>query len=215
MVQFAPPLPPKAPAFKTPSAPVAGQKSGPETGMPKTGEKTFTATETAARSFSSHTPETAAPAVEAVVERESSNEIPEPGLYDDNFAAAFGLSPAILRPKSMGLIFGGLFLAGIAFGALLFGGSSQPQQSTGLQGVIANPDIKTKLQRCGRTDNSSACVLYIVNHSPNDQRARDFFDAAVKLTGRQRYAIEIDNPAYANTRIPAGYFAQIKIPSMR
>ncbi len=221
MVQFAPPVPPKAPALNPREALEKSVK--PET-QELLSETRKDVSAQRADVESNITPE---PAERQKTPLREGRTIPpletqetEPaetrpvGLYDDNFAAAFGLPPSLLKPKMMGGIFAGIFLFGMLFGALLFGGSSQPQQ-TGLQGVIANPDIKTKLPRCGRTDNSSACVLYIVNHSTNDKRARDFFDSAVKLTGRQRYAIEIDNPAYANTRIPAGYFAQIKIPSLR
>jgi len=140
----------------------------------------------------------------------------EPGFYDDNFAADFNLPPSVLKTKSMTVILIATCLIGVILGSMLFGSSSAPkQQNTGLQGVVRNQDITTATPRCGLTDRGEACILYIVNHTRYDKIAEEFFDEAVKLTEVQKYSIAIANPKYAKTRIPPGYFAQIKIPKVR
>lgn len=147
-------------------------------------------------------------------------EMPQPGfeensVYDGTIVSK--VFPRMLQTKIVALILGGLFVFGMIVGALMFGGSStqSPQQQSGLTGVITNPDIKERLYRCGQVDKGEACVLYIVNHTRYDRIAEDFFDEAVKLTEAQRYSIAMVNPKYAKTRIPPGYFAQIKIPNVR
>jgi hypothetical protein len=105
---------------------------------------------------------------------------------------------------------------GIILGSIIVGGSSPaPTQSAGSQGIVRNPEIKQNLARCGMADRTAACVLYIVNASRNDRLAEEFFDEAVKLTGRQKYLLTIENSQYAKTRIPPGHFAQIKIPALK
>ncbi len=138
------------------------------------------------------------------------------GLFDDNFAADFNLPPSILKTKPFLVMLGVILVFGMVLGAGLFGSSGTPkQQNTGLQGVVVNQDITRKLPRCGLIDRGQACVLYIVNHTRYDKKAREFFDEAVRLTEVQKYSISIANPKYAETRIPPGHFAQIQIPNVR
>ena len=135
----------------------------------------------------------------------------------DDFATRFNLPQTIYKTKTVFICLGAAVLFGLLLGIILFGGSSQPPVVQGLQGVVKNPDIRAneKLQRCGRVSETAGCVLYIVNHTRNDKLAEDFIPEAVKLTGRQDFLIRIENPNYVKTRIPAGHFASIKIPSLR
>ena len=136
--------------------------------------------------------------------------------FERNFATDLGLPSSILQTKVMSGIFGGILILGMILGGIFFGGSSSaPVQNSGLQGIIKNPDITTRMRRCGTTDNTSACILYIVNHTRYDRLAESFFDDAVKLTGRQKYLISIENPQYAKMKIPPGYFVEVKIPALK
>ena len=140
------------------------------------------------------------------------------GLPADNLAARFNLSLNIYKTKTMCLLFAGMLGIGLVLGGMMFGGGS-PQRpvSNGLQGVVRNPDIRADegLKRCGLVSETSPCIVYIMNHSRNDKRAKEFFDEAVKLTGRQRYLIEIENRQYLNMPIERGQIAQIKIPRLQ
>ncbi len=137
------------------------------------------------------------------------------GKYDNNFAADFNLPPSVLTSKSIGIMLLVTCVIGLFLGSVFFGGGSEQTRTVGLQGVVANPDITTNIPRCGRVDKGQACILYIVNHTRYDKIVEDFFDEAVRLTEVAKYSISMVNPKYAKTRIPPGYFAQIKIPDVR
>lgn len=144
---------------------------------------------------------------------DSNNNTP---TYFPNFASDFGLPATIITTKGFMLVSLIVLIIGMMFGSLLFGGSSTPQpQRQGLQGVVRNQDMTTPLRRCGMIDRGEACVLYIMNSTRYDKVAEDFFDEAVKLTEIQKYSISMVNPKYSKTRIPPGYFAEIKIPKIR
>lgn len=117
------------------------------------------------------------------------------------------------------IIYLAVFVIGLLLGWLLFGGSCDQPAPTpkGLSGVITNSDIKPqeKLKRCGLVSPSSPCVLYVMNHFTHEKLAKDFFETAVRLTGRPEYLIKSDNVLYGTMRIPPGYFAEIKIPMQR
>ena len=134
----------------------------------------------------------------------------------DDFATRFKLSPTIYRTKSMLAILGGTLFAGLLLGIMFFGGGSTAPASvsSGLQGVIQNPEIQQNLARCGTVPETEPCIVYIVNHTRADRYAEYFFDQAVKLTGRQPYLLEIANRQYAKTRIPRGYIAKIQVPRL-
>lgn len=138
----------------------------------------------------------------------------ENGKYDDNFAADFNLPPSVITTKSIFVLLLIVCVLGIIIGSVFLGSSSTPQV-VGLQGVVPNQDVTTRLPRCGRTDPGQACILYIMNHTRYDKIAENFFDDAVRLTEVQKYSIAMVNPKYAKTRIPPGYFAEIKIPNVR
>ncbi|MBR6411802.1 MAG: hypothetical protein IKS41_01405 [Alphaproteobacteria bacterium] len=173
--KFAPPMPPKAPAFGGP-APTPG--------------------------LSTEAPKAEKPAT---------------GIPANNFAAALKISPRIFETKIMAAILGGCVFFGMLLGMVFFGGSSAPQQVVrqGLSGVVPNPDIRTKMARCGMVSNTAPCMVYIMNHERNDRRAEYFFDQAAKLTGRAPYLIRIENQYYATAKISPGQIAKIKIPALR
>ena len=109
----------------------------------------------------------------------------------------------------------GALVVGLLMGAVMFGGNSAPQEQAPrtLPGVVSNPDIRgQKLQRCGQVDASQTCILYIMNDKTYDKRAQDFFESAVVLTNRSKFAIQTANVQYGTIRIPAGFFAELKIP---
>lgn len=149
--------------------------------------------------------------------KEHPQEGPVKGLYDDNFAADLNLPASLLKTKTMGLIFGGTLLFGMIFGAIFFGGSSEPSKPAQpcIGGVVPNMDIDTPLPRCGTVDKGQACILYLMNNQRYDRTAEDFFDEAVRLMEVSRYSISMVNTRYAKQRISPGYFAQIKIPNVR
>ncbi len=134
----------------------------------------------------------------------------------DDFATRFKLSPTIYKTKTMIGILGGTLFAGMLLGMLFFGGSSTAPApvSSGLQGVIPNPEIQQPLARCGTVPETEPCIVYIVNHTRADRYAEYFFDQAVELTGRQPYLLEIANRQYAKARIPRGYITQIQVPRL-
>ena len=115
------------------------------------------------------------------------------------------------------ILYVSVFVVGLLMGWAFFGGSSKPSAPVvkGLQGVVSNPDIKEKLQRCGMVSPSSPCVLYVMNNYHYDKIAKDFFEMAVTLTQRPDFLIQSENVRYGTVRIPPGYFAEIKIPMKR
>ncbi len=126
--------------------------------------------------------------------------------------------PVSFSKKTL-IALGGVFVLGLLMGSVFFAGggkSSAPQQKcAGLTQIVANPDIKKQLKKCGQTEKSDQCVLYLMNNYTYEKLGEDFFELAASLTGRQEYVIRLDNSAHANMMIPPGYFAQIKIPPLR
>ncbi|MBR2034127.1 MAG: hypothetical protein IKA03_05620 [Alphaproteobacteria bacterium] len=53
-----------------------------------------------------------------------------------------------------------------------------------------------------------------MNPQRQDMNARDFYDLASQLTGRQRFVIETGNMRYANQKIRPGEIAQLNIPPL-
>lgn len=137
-------------------------------------------------------------------------------VYADTIVAR--VSPSLLKTKTVYAILAGILVLGMILGNMMFGGSSSggsQKNAAAALGVITNPDIKEHLRRCGQVDKGEACILYIMNHTRYDKIAEDFFDTAVKLMEVQRYSVSMVNPKYAKTRIPPGYFVQLKIPNVR
>ena len=105
------------------------------------------------------------------------------------------------------------FIIGILFAKIFF--SEQTVVSEGLQGVVNNPDVPKGRTRCGLTERTQGCVLYIMNAQKQEMEAREFYELASQLTGRQRFIIETGNMRYANTKIRPGYFVQLNIPPLQ
>ncbi len=148
--------------------------------------------------------------------QQSAQSKPKKNPYVPNFASDFNLSPAVITTKGIFAICLVTLIIGMFLGNIFFGGSSSSNQKpSGLVGVVKNPDITTKLPRCGLIDRGRSCILYIMNSTRYDKTAEDFFDEAVKLTEIQKYSIAMVNLKYAKTPIPPGRFAEIKIPDMR
>ena len=123
-----------------------------------------------------------------------------------------GVGGLLSQPWFVGVI---AFLCGILIGAMVFTGSSKPQQQVGLSGVVKNTDIRSRTPRCGQIDKGQACVLYIMNNTRYDKIAENFFETALRLTEVPLFSISMANPKYAKRRIPPGAFAEILIPKVR
>lgn len=101
---------------------------------------------------------------------------------------------------------------GVVLGKLLFGTSKIVHN--GLQGVVINSEVPRGRARCGVAERNQGCVLYLMNPQRQDMRARDFYDLAAQMTGRQRFMIETGNMRYANSKIKPGDIAQLNIPPL-
>jgi hypothetical protein len=84
----------------------------------------------------------------------------------------------------------------------------------GLQGVIVNNEVPRGRARCGVAERTQGCVLYLMNPQKQDMYAKDFYDLAAQMTGRQRFMIETGNMRYANSRIKPGEIAQLNVPPL-
>lgn len=118
-----------------------------------------------------------------------------------------GVSTTVLIVSILVCLAIGLFLG------KLLSGESQVTHS-GLQGVVVNNEVPRGRARCGVADRSQGCVLYIMNPQRQNVRAKDFYDMAAQVTGRQRFMIETGNMRYANTEIRPGDIAQLNIPPL-
>ena len=106
------------------------------------------------------------------------------------------------------------FIAGFGLAKFLDRNTSSGTAHEGLQGVVVNPEVPKGKPRCGLVDKTQGCVLYIMNPQRQDLNARDFYDLASQLTGRQRFVIDTANMRYSNTKIRPGAIVQINIPSL-
>ncbi len=113
----------------------------------------------------------------------------------------------------MGSIFF-VFLIGIFFGFLFFGGDEAPV-NTGLAGVVGNPEVPSGRPRCGMVEYGQGCVLYIVNSNRREINAKELYSLAAQITKVPVYMIETGNLRYNNTLIKPGYIAQINIQPTR
>lgn len=120
--------------------------------------------------------------------------------------------PPYLTKKILILIGAVLFFLGIITTKLFFTDSKVVRD--GLQGVVVNPEVPKGRARCGVAERTQGCVLYIMNPQRQELNARDFYDLAAQMTGRQRFVIETGNMRYSNTKIRPGSIAQINIPPL-
>ena len=103
-------------------------------------------------------------------------------------------------------------LIGFVFGSLIFKDSKVVRN--GLQGVVFNTEVPRGRARCGVAERSQGCVLYLMNSQQREMYAKDFYDMAAQISGRQRFIIETGNMRYANTRIKPGEIIQLNIPPL-
>lgn len=103
-------------------------------------------------------------------------------------------------------------LLGLLSGKLLFKTSQTTQN--GLQGVVYNSEIPRGRARCGLTESSQGCVLYLMNPKRQNIKAKDFYEIAAQMTGRQKFMIETGNMRYSNVEIRPGDIAQLNIPPL-
>ena len=105
-----------------------------------------------------------------------------------------------------------LLFIGMLCGKFLFTESKVVRN--GLQGVVLNPEVPKGRARCGVAERSQGCVLYVMNPQRQELNARDFYDLASQMTGRQRFVIETGNMRYSNAKIRPGDIAQLNIPPL-
>ena len=134
-------------------------------------------------------------------------------LQEDNVVSTTAAS-ANFGVSKKSIIFSCLvaLIVGFVTGKYLFNDSKVVRN--GLQGVVINPEVPRGRVRCGVAEKTQGCVLYIMNPQRQDATARDFYDLATQMTGRQRFVIETGNMRYANTKIKPGEIVQLNIPPL-
>ncbi len=120
--------------------------------------------------------------------------------------------PAWLNMKIFMLIVALFLFIGVVAGKFLFAESKIVRN--GLQGVVVNAEVPHGRARCGLAERTQGCVLYIMNPQRQEMRAKDFYDLASQMTGRQRFMIETGNMRYANSKIRPGDIVQLNIPPL-
>ncbi len=120
--------------------------------------------------------------------------------------------PDWLTMKVFFLIISVSLFVGIVAGRFIFAESKIVRN--GLQGVVVNAEVPRGRARCGVAERTQGCVLYIMNPQRQEMRAKDFYDLAAQMTGRQRFMIETGNMRYANSKIRAGDIVQLNIPPL-
>lgn len=145
---------------------------------------------------------------------------PQAQYIDENAYAeeVYGISsqsvglPDWFSTKILIIVACGCLLIGMLLGKILFGSSKVV--SNGLQGVVMNSEVPRGRARCGVAERNQGCVLYLMNPQRQDLAAKDFYDLAAQMTGRQRFMIETGNMRYANTKIKPGEIVQLNIPPL-
>ena len=120
--------------------------------------------------------------------------------------------PPFLNKKILILVGCVIFFLGFLISKLVF--TEQKVVRNGLQGVVVNPEVPRGRARCGVAERTQGCVLYLMNPQRQELNARDFYDLATQLTGRQRFVIETGNMRYSNTKIRPGDIVQLNIPPL-
>lgn len=121
-------------------------------------------------------------------------------------------APEWLTTKVLVLIAFVCLFVGVVTGKFIFAESKVVRN--GLQGVVVNNEVPRGRARCGVAERTQGCVLYIMNPQRQDMRAKDFYDLAAQMTGRQRFMIETGNMRYANSKIRPGDIVQLNIPPL-
>lgn len=134
-------------------------------------------------------------------------------LDDDAEESRLLIQDGMFSKKILQIAVAAAFVVGFTLAKLFF--STQEIVNNGLQGVVANPEVPRGRARCGIAEKTQGCVLYIMNPQRQDLNARDFYDLASQLTGRQRFVIETGNMRYSNVKISPGEIAQLNIPPLQ
>ena len=135
---------------------------------------------------------------------------------DDDYEPRSGFSLLLYEQPAKLLVLVSIIFFIFGFGiAKLISSSSTQTVREGLQGVVVNPEVPKGRARCGLVDRTQGCVMYIMNPQRQEVNARDFYDLAAQLTGRQRFVIDTSNMRYSNTKIRPGAIAQINIPPLQ
>ena len=129
--------------------------------------------------------------------------------YDDQYYSDI---PEWLNTKVFVGVVIACLIVGILFGKIFFTQSTVVRN--GLQGVVVNSEVPRGRARCGIAERSQGCVLYIMNPQRQELVAKDFYELASQVTGRQRFMIETGNMRYANTKIKPGDIVQLNIPPL-
>lgn len=125
----------------------------------------------------------------------------------------FSINGEIISKNTLIILGAVLFFAGFLIAKLFF--AEEKVVRDGLQGVVINSEVPRGRARCGTTEKTQGCVLYIMNPQRQELFARDFYDLASQLTGRQRFVIETGNMRYSNTKIRPGELGQFNIPPLQ
>lgn len=137
-------------------------------------------------------------------------------LQEEDLVSDYGNAGSDLPPyltKNILILIGTiLFFVGIITAKIFFNDSKVVRN--GLQGVVVNAEVPKGRARCGVAERTQGCVLYIMNPQRQELNARDFYDLAAQMTGRQRFVIETGNMRYANTKIRPGDIVQLNIPPL-
>lgn len=133
----------------------------------------------------------------------------EEDFYDDQ---PYSDVPEWLNTKVYAITIAACLLIGILAGKLFFSQSTVVRN--GLQGVVVNSEVPRGRARCGIAERSQGCVLYLMNPQRQEMVAKDFYDLASQVTGRQRFMIETGNMRYANSKIKPGDIVQLNIPPL-
>lgn len=157
----------------------------------------------------------------ALTNEVSQNQQPEQSfLGEDNFDD-LGMGGDLAQPKStlssqekklLLLVTVFAFILGFVVAKFFF--TEQKIVKDGLQGVVVNAEVPRGRARCGLAERTQGCVLYLMNPQKQELSARDFYDLASQLTGRQRFVIETGNMRYSNTKIKPGEIGQFNIPPL-
>lgn len=126
------------------------------------------------------------------------------------------IPPVLFRPSAYISLMAGIFIIGLIFGSIVFGGKNVPTAEAGsIGGIVHNPDARGGTQRCGLAPRGQACVVYIMNTDHVDREGKTFFQAAAEMVGAQKYVVDAGNPNYANTIIRPGRIGQFYIMQMK
>ncbi len=136
----------------------------------------------------------------------------EPPAEEEAYAPMASDLPPYLTKKVLILIGAVLLFVGVLIGKVFIADSKVVRN--GLQGVVMNPEVPRGRARCGVAERTQGCVLYVMNPQRQDLIARDFYDIASQMTGRQRFVIETGNMRYSNTKIRPGEIVQLNIPPL-